>query len=479
MGVSSRGVNHIKIVKKKTVPIQSKKIDEVVSGWNQLLDFAPLTPYYNTLNVYNTDILKNKDGSYYTTDEAVDALKKYLGLETLPFNFPNSFSYDYMMRQLTSAIPVERASDRANVSFLRDVLRNNNFSLNYGLDKYTVGAALVNGKAPARQNPFRGKKEITQKMIDAGLLICSLGTKGNSKEYYLTPLGKTLGYLMLEFSKYTPANSPDFVQKVDDIFTEMNKNKNYDSNIYNTAIDIDDFYQYSSNQTYELTTPDDESILMIHHYQNGGYSNNKSNSFEDSLKSFDILVATNDEYKQMNKDISYNITKKVNESIKEGRFGLQPLCQLPLYKRQQTYQLAIMKNISLAKKTSNKITFEPMAMISSPEYKYDNGPNDVTVNNVMLFRSSNPNSPTPQYHKIPFIELKRFLLANDLKYSELEFSAFSNNPNDSEDLVLIITNKNNGKLVGLSNRIMSNHSINKHRYTNNYPKYEVYHTLNF
>ena len=224
MGISRR-TNNIKLIR-KVVPQHS--VSEIVNIWNTLLDVPSLVDVqFNSKSMYDTNILQKEDGTLYSFDEALEALNKYIGVETTPLSLPNIAPLDENNDVLLGAAIIANNLTFLEFNFLRDILFNSDFEYYYNIKKDVVGSSLVAGKISARHSPFKGNSANIEKAINNGLLEKIM--EDNKIFYTLTPLGRTLSFFLKNYTAYNPGNSPEFDKKINDEFTELLQEKTYDS----------------------------------------------------------------------------------------------------------------------------------------------------------------------------------------------------------------------------------------------------------
>ena len=483
MGVS-RKVNNIKVVKKVFGQRQAgfAETAEAVDTWNNWLNIPPLTPYYNPNSMYETDILKKKDGSYYSFDEALEALKKYIGVEKLSLSFPNVLSYKQIKQQILHDMSDKSLMEKNDLSFLMNVLYNPIFEYDYKLRDYEIGVQLYSGDISARSNPFKGYSNQSQKMIDAGLLKKISKRSGNA--YALTPLGITLSYLFKNYSEYTPANSPDFNRKIEDDVAEMLKKRTYDSFLFEERHKSDSLYFSLTEQSYIINTPSNKSLLFSHSYSDNDfikYIDDYPKNFDEGTRSFDLLIASSAAGQKENEAYNQQINAVIATAIVEDNEELEDLYILRDSQKPSAYEQIIKKRIAEAQNAYNRVALEPIALIESKYYsnihQFDEG---ITAKNL-IFRSSYRNLPEVAYHKISLSELKKYLVANNLtNFNELDLSILPAGTDERSNRIppiLVITNKETGELLGMSNRMMHNCYFGDTR-NSTYVKYDIYRSMN-
>ena len=475
MGISRR-TNNIKLIR-KVVPQHS--VSEIVNIWNTLLDVPSLVDVqFNSKSMYDTNILQKEDGTLYSFDEALEALNKYIGVETTPLSLPNIAPLDENNDVLLGAAIIANNLTFLEFNFLRDILFNSDFEYYYNIKKDVVGSSLVAGKISARHSPFKGNSANIEKAINNGLLEKIM--EDNKIFYTLTPLGRTLSFFLKNYTAYNPGNSPEFDKKINDEFTELLQEKTYDS--YDFMGKTNNSGQCSmSEQVYHLSTDTGPTILFSHTFfaQNFYYQNHSDPSnFEETTRGFDLIVTTDFTSKKLNQEY----VEQINEVIEKAKAHNNNSDLARLYRpdnsnKKEIYQKIIMEKV-LEVQQSTRIPLEPVALIEAMDWR--NGTNSTITQGHLIYRSCEGGSSPAVYHKICFKELKKFLLANNINYSDLELSVL---PSQRDKwgyhipLTLVMTNKETGKLVGMSNRIMKDYFLDVDAGNYDYVKYDIYHSL--
>ena len=470
MGVFSKS-NNIKIIKKSNISVQKNNVKDVVSAWDDLFDFPPLTPYNNSNSMFNIDTLKKEDGSFYTIDELSEVLRNYVGLDVLPFSFPNTLSFNFMRNELVKAKFNDSPQHPNAIDFLYDVFCIREFD--YGnIDCRVIGAKLPNIGVSARRKPLRGNKEYIEQMIATGLLENK--KIGGGTQYYLTPLAKSLDYLMRYYAGYTSANSPEFNKKINNIFNEMLTEKTYASSIYKTALNPTSFYII--DQSYNINLDTQKSIFILHGYHDRlSPEQSPEQSFEDSFKFFDILIARTRNGKKENNLYNQGInTSNKNNDPRRAQY----VVSIPAYKQNSAYKKMVLDKINTVKNNNCILPLEPIALEEQNINYYSKA---YSTTRTLIFRSSVPDSDEVHYHRMDLNELKKYLVANDLEYNDLELgvslttdknSTGSRNPFEP---TIVIKNKNNGELLGITNRITEPIRVGSLKYFLE----DMYRTMNF
>ena len=250
--------------------------------------------------------------------------------------------------------------------------------------------------------------------------------------------------------------------------------KTYASSIYKTALNPTSFYII--DQSYNINLDTQKSIFILHGYHDRlSPEQSPEQSFEDSFKFFDILIARTRNGKKENNLYNQGInTSNKNNDPRRAQY----VVSIPAYKQNSAYKKMVLDKINTVKNNNCILPLEPIALEEQNINYYSKA---YSTTRTLIFRSSVPDSDEVHYHRMDLNELKKYLVANDLEYNDLELgvslttdknSTGSRNPFEP---TIVIKNKNNGELLGITNRITEPIRVGSLKYFLE----DMYRTMNF